>query len=86
MTDQDLIIKVRSWCDSPNWGIPVEAVRELVDICEAEIGRGGPWDKVTMGHDGRGQDERYADRERAGLARSVLRVIAKGYGIDWRKS
>lgn len=85
MTDQDLIIRLRQMVDYPA-GIPSEAVRELVDICEAEIDRGGPWDKAKHGHDGRDQDEQMADRERAHLARSILRVIAKGYSINWTKS
>lgn len=82
MTDQDLIIRLRQRIGSLDIASPV--MSELIDICEAEIAIAYEWATSPPGATPVG--EGMAISARSQLARSILRVIAKGYSIDWTKS
>lgn len=80
MTDQDLIIRLRQRIGSLDIASPV--MSELIDICESEIVIAHEW---ATGPPEGARGDAMAIQARSQLARSILRVIAKGYDIDWTR-
>lgn len=81
MTDQEMLTRLRQELPRANVSHAfLLAADKVFTICQEAIDRAAPW-TPERGHDGRDPEERESDRDRAALARRILRAYADSLGI-----